>query len=37
MSARLDEQESGAPIPDDLVDWFVAFLRRGEGSNGSQA
>lgn len=29
MSAR-GEQETPAPIPDEYVDWFVAFLRGGE-------
>ncbi len=32
-----EELENPAPIPDEFVDWFVAFLRRGEADNAPQA
>lgn len=36
MSAA-EELADPQPIPDEFVDWFVAFLRGGEASNVSQA
>lgn len=36
MSAAVESDQSPAPIPDEFVDWFVAFLRGGE-SDGATA